>query len=126
MKSMGYQGILNRNLPTAFGFSALLLALLISIPRAHADGRFSLYLGTPGIVVAPSYPPPGYGYGGYPYAPPPVHAPPAYQRGAWVPGRWVWARHAGWIWQPGYWQAPRRHHHRHDRDDDDRRHWDRD
>ncbi|WP_407276739.1 hypothetical protein [Halothiobacillus sp. DCM-1] len=101
----------------------MLFATLATLPDARADGRFSLYLGMPGVMVGPGYPPPP------PMYQPPRYAPPeVYGRGDWVPGRWVWARHAGWIWQPGYWQAPRhRHHHRHwDDDDHDRRHWDRD
>lgn len=105
------------------GLFILLLGLtaLTALPNAQADGRFSLYLGMPGVIVERGYPPPTYNpYPDYP----PRHD--RESREIWVPGQWVWAHHAGWIWQPGFWQAPRRHHHHHDRRDDDRHNGDRD
>ena len=105
-------------------FAAMMLfAALAAMPQARAAGSFSLYLGTPGVMVERGYPPPPPSlYRGYPSYPP-----PAYERRAWVPGRWVPSYYGGWVWQPGYWQQPRHHHHhRHWRDDDDGRRWGRD
>lgn len=101
----------------------LLFAGLASLPDARADGSFSLYLGSPGMLVERGYPPPRYQPN--PYAPPGYGSgydpgyDHRYNRGQWIPGRWLWVRHAGWVWQPGYWSGPRRHPHRHGHDDDD-------